>query len=66
MNRLSSSVTAMKSHYEVVVIGSGYGGAIAASQAAQQNAAYCAQRFRSYDPQSGTYLGRDGRRHACP
>jgi hypothetical protein len=42
------------------------GGAIAASQAAQQNAAYCAQRFRSYDPQSGTYLGRDGRRHACP
>jgi hypothetical protein len=28
--------------------------------------AYCAQRFRSYDPESGTYLGYDGRRHSCP
>jgi len=28
--------------------------------------AVCAQHFRSYDPASGTYLGRDGRRHACP
>ena len=28
--------------------------------------AYCAQRFRSYDPASGTYLGYDGRRHPCP
>jgi hypothetical protein len=27
---------------------------------------YCAQRFRSYDPRSGTYLGYDGRRHPCP
>ena len=29
-------------------------------------AAYCAQRYRSYDPASGTYLGNDGLRHACP
>lgn len=28
--------------------------------------AYCQSRFRSYDPASGTYLGYDGRRHACP
>jgi hypothetical protein len=43
------------------------GGAIAASQAqAQQNAAYCAQRYRSYDPASGTYLNRDGNRYPCP
>ena len=28
--------------------------------------AYCAQRYRSYDPESGTYLGYDGRRHPCP
>jgi BA14K-like protein len=28
--------------------------------------AYCEQRFRSYDPASGTYLGYDGRRHPCP
>lgn len=28
--------------------------------------AYCIQRFRSYDPESGTYLGYDGLRHPCP
>jgi BA14K-like protein len=28
--------------------------------------AYCAQRFRSYDPSTGTYLGFDGARHPCP
>ena len=28
--------------------------------------AYCMQRFRSYDPSSGTYLGNDGFRHPCP
>jgi hypothetical protein len=28
--------------------------------------AYCMQRFRSYDPRSGTYLGYDGHRHPCP
>ena len=43
------------------------GGAIASSQAqANQNAAYCAQRFRSYDPASGTYLASDGYRRPCP
>jgi hypothetical protein len=25
----------------------------------------CARRYRSYDPVSGTYLGKDGVRHAC-
>ena len=29
-------------------------------------AAYCAQRFRSWDPATGTYLGYDGLRHPCP
>ncbi|MGH6739994.1 MAG: BA14K family protein, partial [Bradyrhizobium sp.] len=24
------------------------------------------QRYRSYDPASGTYLGYDGLRHPCP
>jgi hypothetical protein len=48
------------------------GGAIA-SQAAPARVgpgpdavAYCSQRFKSYDPASGTYLGYDGKRHACP
>lgn len=27
---------------------------------------YCMQRFKSYDPGSGTYLGYDGLRHPCP
>lgn len=50
------------------------GGALAA-QAAQGREAngpsradvdYCSQRFKSYDASSGTYLGYDGKRHACP
>jgi BA14K-like protein len=27
---------------------------------------YCMQRYRSYDPASGTYMGNDGARHPCP
>jgi hypothetical protein len=27
---------------------------------------YCMQRFKSYDPRTGTYLGNDGQRHPCP
>lgn len=43
------------------------GGAIASSQARGSDAyAYCSQRFRSYDPASGTYVGSDGARRACP
>lgn len=46
------------------------GGAIAQSQAAPayggNTVSYCAQRYKSYDPASGTYLGYDGRRHPCP
>ena len=30
------------------------------------NASYCASRYRSYDPATGTYLGYDGVRHPCP
>ena len=41
-------------------------GAIANSQAQSSAASYCAQRYRSYDPGSGTYLGRDGLRRPCP
>lgn len=32
----------------------------------EDDAASCAQRYRSYDPASGTYLGYDGQRHPCP
>jgi hypothetical protein len=27
---------------------------------------YCIQRFRSYDPRTGVYIGYDGRYHQCP
>jgi hypothetical protein len=30
------------------------------------DASYCAQRYRSWDPASQTYLGYDGQRHPCP
>ena len=47
------------------------GGAIAAQEAERNAAAqsamdYCMRRFRSYDPESGTYVGRDGMRRPCP
>lgn len=49
------------------VAGAAIGSAIANSRAqAGQYDAYCEQRFKSYDPQSGTYLGYDGQRHPCP
>jgi len=35
----------------------GYGG---------DTAGYCASRYRSYDPATGTFLGYDGLRHPCP
>ena len=42
-------------------------GAIIADQSQQrQSVEYCAQRYRSYDPYSRTYMGYDGRRHPCP
>src|ERR1700744_6013760 len=41
MNRLSSAVTSIRSHYDVVVVGSGYGGAIAASRMARSGRQVC-------------------------
>jgi hypothetical protein len=31
----------------------------------RSTASSCAQLYHSYDPASGTFLGYDGRRHAC-
>jgi hypothetical protein len=44
----------------------GPGYVVADPYAAGGEVAYCQQRFRSYDPGSGTYLGFDGLRHPCP
>ena len=43
-----------------------YGPPPGATVAQNDDAAYCAQRYRSYDPASGTFLGFDGQRHPCP
>src|SRR5262245_7494045 len=40
--------------------------AAAPAYGAGRDDAYCASRYRSYDPASGTYLGYDGIRHPCP
>ena len=42
------------------------GPVVAVAPVGDDAAGYCAQRFRSYDPGSGTYLGYDGLRHPCP
>ena len=36
-----------------------------ASMGGGANASFCARRYRSYDPASGTFLSYDGRRHLC-
>ena len=41
-------------------------GYAAGYQAGAADVARCTERFRSYDPASATYLGRDRRRHPCP
>ena len=42
-------------------------GAIIANESQRgQGVEYCMRRYRSYDPQSMTYMGSDGRRHSCP
>lgn len=41
MTRLSNSIADMKDHYTVVVVGSGYGGAIAASRCARAGQSVC-------------------------
>ena len=37
-----------------------------APAAMDDDIAYCARRYRSYDPVSQTYMGYDGLRHPCP
>jgi hypothetical protein len=38
----------------------------AVTAAPDNESSNCAARFHSFDPASGTYLGRDGQRHSCP
>ncbi|MBS0384577.1 MAG: BA14K family protein [Proteobacteria bacterium] len=57
------------------ILGFALGAAVVDSQQQQQQAesrlndpgwiAYCARRYSSFDPYTGTYLGSDGLRHYC-
>lgn len=40
--------------------------AVAPAPAGDDSVGYCMQRYNSYDPASGTYLGYDGQRYPCP
>src|SRR5579864_8384922 len=51
MGRLSSPIENIKSHYTVVVVGSGYGGAIAASRMARAGQQVCMlERGKEFQP----------------
>lgn len=41
-------------------------GAAAANSAGNDGVAYCAQRYQSYNPRTGTYTGYDGLQYPCP
>jgi len=40
-------------------------GDVYAAMDGRANGSSCAQRYRSYDARSGTFLGYDGQRHSC-
>ncbi len=44
----------------------GYAPGVVVGPSAGDAQGYCAQRFRSYNPSTGMYLGYDGRYHPCP
>jgi hypothetical protein len=49
------------------ILGAAVLGTIIATEAQRnQGVEYCMRRYRSYDPGSMTYVGRDGLRHRCP
>ena len=51
MPRISQSIDNLKDHYEVVVIGSGYGGGIAASRLSRAGRKVCVlERGREFQP----------------
>jgi hypothetical protein len=39
--------------------------AVRQNEQRQDSVDYCARRYRSYDPESGTYMGKDGVRRPC-
>lgn len=40
-------------------------GQVTAAPGNEVSGSNCAARFHSFDPATGTYLGRDGQRHPC-
>jgi cholesterol oxidase len=54
MNRLSSPIEAMEAHYDVVIVGTGYGGSVAASRLARTGRSVCVLE-RGDERQPGEY-----------
>jgi len=46
--------------------GPGYYAAPYGGDVGDDGVAYCMQRYRSYNPNTGTFMGNDGRPHPCP
>jgi BA14K-like protein len=44
----------------------GYAPRVVVGPSAGEAQGYCEQRFRSYNPRTGMYVGYDGRYHPCP
>jgi hypothetical protein len=44
----------------------GIAGALGGSRPSQDMIAYCMQRYRSYNPETGVYYGYDGQPRRCP
>ena len=61
---VGGALAANRGYYDDGYYGGG-GYAYAPGPGPGGNEEYCMQRYRSYDPGSGTYLGYDGRRHPC-
>ncbi len=53
-------------YYAAPAPGYVYAPAPAPAYGGDDDVAYCMQRYRSYDPRSGTYLNNDGNRYPCP
>jgi hypothetical protein len=51
-------------YYDNAYYGDGYGPAYA-YEGGDDSSGYCSQRYRSYDPSTGTYMGYDRQPHPC-
>ena len=49
-----------------IVVGALIAGAIRESRADESDVSRCQETYKSFDSETGTYMGYDGERHICP